>query len=135
MTDDRTITDRYHISADELEHRMQMQAKLHDEPIQKAVALLEMALDKVMTKLGVNVKLGDIPAQQDALGIIVTEETRDEMAGLQGFFVFVSKKGDIIPYCHIGQALLNSIGECSVEIHYFQDERLEEVGGIKLVGG
>jgi len=125
--------DRFHISADELEARMQAQAKYHEEPVKKAVAILEMALNKVMTKLGVNVE-EDIPAQQDALGIIITEETREEMAGLNGFFVFLSRVGDIIPYAWVGAAKLNHIGECSCEVHYFQDDRLDEVGGIKIVG-
>ena len=132
--DQRMIKDRFSISQDELEDRMQRQAKLHKEPIQRAVALLEAALDKVLTKLGVNVSDPDsIPAQQDALGIMITEETRPEMAGLQGFFIFISHKQDLVPYCWIGAARLNSIGECFVDIQYFQDQRLEETGGIKLI--
>lgn len=133
--DQRTIKDRFSISSDELEDRMQRQAKLHEEPIQRVVALLEAALDKVLVKLGVDVSDPDsIPAQQDALGIMITEETRPEMAGLQGFFVFVTHRHELIPYAWIGAARLNTIGECFVDIQYFQDQRLEETGGIKLVG-
>ena len=128
------LKDRFSISSDELEDRMQRQAKLHKEPIQRAVALLEAALDKVLIKLGVDVSDPDsIPDQQDALGIMITEETRPKMAGLQGFFVFVSHKQDLIPYAWVGAARLNSIGECFVDIQYFQDQRLEETGGIKLI--
>lgn len=141
---DKILKDKFHISADELEHRMQMQVKYHDEPIQQAVGILMSALDRVMKKLGVDVDQDPdvIHDQQDQLGIIVTEETRDEMAGLQGFFVFLKRRlwGNrpendftIIPYCWIGAARLNSNGECYVDIQYFQDERLEETGGIKLV--
>lgn len=129
---DKILKDRFHISADELESRMQRQIKYHDEPIQKAVAILEMALNTVLTKLGVNVEWGNIPFQQEQLGIIITEETRPEMAGLNGFFVSIRKKGDLIPYAWIGQAQLNSIGECSCEIHWFQDERMDEIGKVKL---
>ena len=53
------IKDRYSISADELESRMQKQKKLHDEPAQKAVAILEAACDMVLKSLGVNYNLGD----------------------------------------------------------------------------
>jgi hypothetical protein len=119
---------RFEISSDELEHRMQKKTKLHDEPCQKAAKLLETALDLVMTKLGVNIE-EDIPMQQEQLGIIVTEETREEMAGLQGFYVIVNLE----PYCWIGNARLNHIGECFVDIHYFKEERLEEVGGERLI--
>jgi hypothetical protein len=104
---------------------MQMQQKYHNEPIQKAVAILEQALNTVMTKLGVDITQ-DIPSQQRALGIIVTEETREEMAGLNGFFVSVVWKGEIVPFAWVGQAQLNSIGECSCEIHWFQ------IGEVKL---
>ena len=134
--DQRTLKDRFSISADELEHRMQLQKKQHEEPVQKAVALLEAALDRVLTKLGVDVSDPDsIGQQQMDLGIMITEETRPEMAGLQGFFVFVSHNDDLVPYAWVGAARLNSVGECFVDIQYFQDQRLEETGGIKLVGG
>jgi len=127
-----TIKDRFHISQDELESRMEKQAKFHDQPIQKAVAILEMAVDSVLKKLGVDVTRDDIAEQMDLMGIIMTEETREEMAGLNGFFVFVRKKNDIIPYAWIGAAQLNSIGECSCEIHWLQDNRMDEIGKVKL---
>ena len=131
--DQQILKDRFSISADELEDRMQRQAKLHKEPIQRAVAILEMAVDTVLRKLGVNIELGDIPAQMDQLGIIMTEETREDMAGLNGFFIFVSRNGDLIPHSWIGAAKLNSVGECNCEIHMFQDNRLLEIGGERLI--
>ena len=124
--------DRFSISADELESRMLQKQKEHDEPIQKAVLLLETALEQVLIKLGVKPDLGDIPAQQDALGIIITEETREEMAGINGFFVFISRYGDIIPFAWVGAARVSSAGECFVDIQYFQDDRLVETGGFKV---
>jgi len=131
----KMIKDRFHISRDELESRMEKQKLLHDDPIKKAVEILQFALDKVMKKLGVDVDQEPevIHAQQEQLGIIVTEETREDMAGLNGFFVSLVRKGDIIPYAWIGSAQLNSMGECSCEVHWFQDNRLDEVGGIKLI--
>ena len=125
------VKDRFKVSADELEHRMQKQALEHDAPIQKAVGIIEMALETVLKKLGVDVT-GNIPLQQEQLGIIITEETRVEMGGLQGFFVSVARNGDVIPVAWIGDAQLNSMGECSCQIHSFLDERLIEVGGVKI---
>lgn len=127
--------DRFQISADELNARMEKKALLHDEPCQKAVLLLEAALDKVLTKLGVNVSEGDIPFQQEQLGILIMEENREDMAGLQGFFVFVRKDEDLVPYAWIGSARLNHLGEGFVDIQFFQDNRLDETGGIKLIKG
>lgn len=127
--------DRFKISADELEALHQRKLKEKDEPIKKAVTLLEAALDSVLTKLGVDVTRDDIPQQQEQLGIMITEETREEMWGLNGFFIFVARKGELIPYGWIGAARLNSQGECFVDIQYFQDNRLEETGGIKIIGG
>ena len=128
-----TKTDRFAISQDELESRMVQKQKEQEEPVQKAVALLEAALEKVLTKLGVNVEAGDIPAQQDALGILITEETREELAGINGFFIYVTWRGDLVPYAWVGAARLNTEGECFVDIQYFQDNRLEETGGEKLI--
>lgn len=140
MIDDKVKKDRFRISADELESRMRQQQKEHNEPIQKAVALLEAALERVLEKLGVIIEDGNFQEQQDELGIIITEETRPEMAGISGFFVFktIRKKFnpeeiDIVPYAWVGAARLSKHGECFVDIQYFQDERLEETGGFKLL--
>jgi hypothetical protein len=125
-------TTRFEISADELEARMQRQQKMRVEPVQRAVAILEAALDIVMKKLGVNVE-DDIPLQQEALGIIIVEETRPEMAGLNGFFVNVVRNGDIIPYAWVGAARLNSMGECFCDIQWFQEERMDSIGGERII--
>ena len=125
--------DRFAISQDELEARMIQKQKEQDEPVQKAVALLEAALERVLESLGVNLEMGDYPAQQDQLGIIITEETRPELAGINGFFIFVNRKDDLIPYGWVGAARLNKEGECFVDIQYFEDDRLEETGGFKVV--
>lgn len=125
--------DRFSISADELEARMIQQQKEGIEPVQKAVLLLEAALERVLIKLGVNPALGDMPAQQDALGIIITEETRPELAGINGFYIYVAQHPDITPYAWVGAARLNHDGECFVDIQYFQDDRLEETGGFKVL--
>lgn len=132
MSDDRTIKDRFSISADELQHRMELQQKYHVEPLQKAVFLLDTALERVLGKLGVMIEAGHIPEQQEALGIIIQEETREEMAGLMGYFIHVRRRGEIIPYAWVGAARVNTQGECFVDIQYFQDNRLEETGGFKI---
>jgi hypothetical protein len=125
----------FEISADELQHRMELQQKYHDEPLTKAVAMLDEARDSVMRELGVDTNQPPeiLQAQQEDLGIILTEEHRPEMAGLNGWFVFLKKKDDIIPFCWIGAAQLNSNGECSCEIHYFNDNRLKVMGGFKVI--
>jgi len=142
MVDDKTKKTCFKISADELEFIQKRKEKEHDEPIKQAVLLLEAGLDKVLTSLGVDVKLGNIPEQQEALGILITEETREEMWGINGFFVFIQKikvRGnevdpDIIPYAWVGAARVDPNGECYVDIHWFMDERLDETGGFKIPG-
>ena len=135
MRDEKTgtKTDRFSISRDELEARMAKKEKVQDEPVKKAVELLEAALERVLEKLCVNLELGDFPAQQDQLGIMITEETRPELAGINGFFIYVQRKGDLIPYGWVGAARLNSEGACFVDIQYFEDDRLEETGGFKVI--
>ena len=141
-------TDRFHCSLDELEYRMHLKQKLQEEPIQKAVALLEVALEKVLTKLGVDCteKDASIPDQQRDLGIIIQDWDDPRAPQLNGYFIHltVPKKGreilddmteddvELIPYGWVGNARINSLGECFVDIQYFLDDRLEESGGFKL---
>lgn len=138
--EDKTTKDIFKISEDELIHRMQQKQKFRDEPCQKAVKLLDMALCQVLTRLGVNCELEDtIPQQQMDLGITITEETREEMAGVNGFFVFfqkwdkVKQEMDLVPYGWVGAARINSDGTCAVDIHYFNDEKLVEMKGGRIV--
>lgn len=126
------IKDRYSVSADELEARMIKQQKLHDEPIQKAVAVLEEGLEKVIASLGVDITKGDesIRMQQEFLGIEV-----NTLDGYPGVFVSVNRKGELVPYAWISDAILNSDGTYHYDIQWFQKDKLEEIGGIKIVGG
>jgi len=138
---DNIIKDRFNISADELEARMQKQQELHNEPCQKAVMILEAALDKVLEKLGVNTTQvypdgsSAVPDQMDALGIIMTENTDERTPQLNGFFVFVTRNCDLIPYAWVGAARINRNGECYCDIQWFIDNRLDETGGVKLIKG
>ena len=131
---DNTVKKWFEISEDELHHRMELQHKLHDTPLQRAVAVLEEALDTVMKGLGIDITKDHdhIKQQQSDLGITIWSEEREEMAGLQGFFVHVGYD-KFIPYAWVGAARLASDGKCYCDIHYFNDERLVEVGGVKVI--
>jgi len=130
----------YEISADELQHRMEQKQKLQDEPVTQAVAILETAVDKVLNTLGVNTTDEETIVQQMIdLDIVMIEHTDERAPQLNGFYVFTRKllrngTYDIIPYAWIGSARLNSVGECFVDIQWYQKEQLTEVGGVRLVG-
>jgi hypothetical protein len=138
---DNIIKDRFNISADELEARMQKQQELHNEPCQKAVMILEAALDKVLEKLGVNTTQvypdgsSTVADQMNALGIIMTENTDERSPQINGFFIFVTRNCDLIPYAWVGAARINHNGECFADIQWFVDNRLDETGGVKLIKG
>jgi len=127
MSDQKT---RYEISADELNNRMERQARFHEEPIQRAVAVLEAGLEKVIASLGVDMTKGDesIRLQQELLGI----ENRT-LEGYPGVFVLVNKSGEPAPYAWISDAILRSDGTYHYEIHWFQKDKLEVMGGIKIL--
>lgn len=136
MIEDKVKESWFEISEDELNARMEKQKKQRTDPVSRAVDILEAALDSVLKKLGVNVEdVASIPAQMDALGIMMSEHTDERAPQLNGFFVYLIKKDDIIPYAWIGSARLESGGRCFCDIQYFQDNRLVEAGGEKLVGG
>lgn len=122
----------FEISEDELHHRMELKKKLHDDPAAKAVEMLDAALEKVLISLGVRPEFGDIPAQQDALGILVTENTDERTPQLNGFFIYTTRDGELTPYAWVGSARVESTGDVLVDIQWFIKERMTSIGGLKL---
>lgn len=127
------IKNRFSVSADELDARMKKHQKEKVEPASKGVLVLEAAIDTVLKKMGVDVTRQDIPEQMDLLGIIMTEHTDERAPQLNGFFIYQRQKEDIIPYAWVGSARLEKDGRCFCSIHLFQDNRLIESGGIKII--
>ena len=123
----------FQISEDELNARMEAKKKLQDDPVTKAVEMLEAAIEKVLIPLGVKPELGNIDAQQEQLGIVITEHTDERAPQLNGFFIFSIRKGNLIPYSWVGAARVDSNGQVMVDIHYFQKNNMTTVGGLKLV--
>lgn len=127
--------DAFSISADELNHRMELKAKLKDEPCRQAVEILSAALDKVLSSLGVNTEEPNsdtIKRQQEFLGITITENDNELTPQLNGFFIYCDYD-NFTPYAWVGAAYLNSMGEGFCEIQWFQKNRMDTVGGLKLV--
>lgn len=127
-------TTRFEISQDELEARMERQRKMHDEPVSRAVALLHEALTQVLTKLGVDCTQDrdNIAMQQQDLGITIWEHTDDRSPQINGFFIHIGG-GDFIPYAWVGSARLDTGGNVWCDIQYFQEGKMESLGGIKVV--
>jgi hypothetical protein len=127
---------RYEISSDELNNRMEKHQALHEEPIQRAVAVLEAALDSVMKKLGVDVDQDpeNIQMQMDNLGIDVRSIDDPSMPKACGFYVFLIRGDDITPHSWIGDARLDQMGVCYANIQWFMEDRLTESGGVKILG-
>jgi hypothetical protein len=129
----------WEVSADELQHRIEQKQKLQDEPVTQAVAILESAVDKVLNTLGVDTTDEETVAQQMIdLDIIMIEHTDERAPQLNGFYIFTRKllrssEYDIVPYAWVGAARLNSMGECFVDVQWYQKEQLTEVGGVRLV--
>ena len=127
-------TTRFDISEDELQARMERQKKIHTEPVQKAVEILEAALDVVMKSLGVDVTqdADTIKMNQEAMGITIWEHTDERSPQCNGFYVHIGYDR-FIPYAWVGAARLDSSGRCYADIQWFQSEKLSEIGGSKLI--
>ena len=129
----------FEVSEDELQHRIEQKQKLQDEPVTQAVAILEAAVDKVLNTLGVDTTDEETVAQQMIdLDIIMIEHTDERAVQLNGFYIFTKKllrsgEWDIQPYSWIGAARLNSLGECFVDVQWYQKEQLTEFGGVRLI--
>jgi hypothetical protein len=125
----------YEISADELEYRMLKQQEMHNEPCQKAVQILESALESVLKSLGVNVEADEetIALQLDNMGIYVNSVDDERMPKAMGIYVSVTVGKDIIPYAWVGDARLNSDGRCFCDVMWFTKNKMDETGGVRLI--
>lgn len=122
------LKDRYSISADELNHRMELQQQYHDAPLQKAVMVLEGAIEKVLVNLGVDVTKDPetIKMQQQLLGIEISE-----LQDFPGIFVTLLFP-EPTPYAWISDVKLNNMGSYSYDIQWFQKEKMTTVEGGKI---
>jgi len=130
MSSDKPTKDRFSISQDELESRMQMQDKRHDEPIRNTVGLIDKAIRHVIKSLGVDTNLSDemVQQQQIALNIIITEHPPEEMGSLSGFYINAGE----IPIAIVCDPYLANDGLVYLDIMWIKGERLERFGGVKL---
>lgn len=131
--DQRNLPGRFKISQDELQHRMFLQSKYHDQPCKNVVLLIEEALDNIMKKLGVDITQDPetIHQQQADLGITIWTEEREEMAGLQGYFIHTGGE-QYIPHAWIGAPYLANDGLVYVDVHDFKHNVLIKFGGIRV---
>ena len=131
--DQKNLPNRFNISQDELQHRMFLQSKYHDQPCAKAVDLMIEAMDNIMKKLGVDVaqEAEVIQQQQADLGITIWSEERDEMAGLQGYYIHTGGV-EYIPHAWVGAPYLANDGLVYLDVHDFKHNVLIKFGGIKV---
>lgn len=130
MTDE-PIKDRFHISADEMEHRMQLQEKYHNVPLRSVTDLISDAISKVLKTLGVDITQSNemIIQQQLAMGIIISEHPPEEMGELSGFYINIGEK----PIAIICDPYLASDGLSYLDIMWVQVNLMERVGGVKII--
>ena len=117
------------ISADELHHRHELQNEYHEKPIRSVVELIESALRKVLKTLGIDVTQDTLANQQEALGIIITEQPPEEMGKLSGFYVIAGA----VPIAIIGDAYMAQDGLAWIDIHWIQKMYVEKFGGIRIL--
>ncbi|MCK9565222.1 MAG: hypothetical protein M0Q43_04135 [Methanothrix sp.] len=125
----------WQISLDEIAHREALKEELHDGPVKKAVFILEAAVDRVLKELGVDTSKdqADQFMQQWDLGVTVWEHDDERAPQLNGFF-FHTGYDAYTPYAWVGDARMNHLGECLVDIQYFQKGILVQSGGVKILG-
>ncbi len=131
MNNNKPLKDRYSISADELEHRMDLQEKYHDKPIHNVIELIDEAIGKVLNSLGVDITKSNemIKQQQIFLGIHISEHPPEEMGKLSGFYIIAGDK----PIAIVGDAWLGSDGLAYLDIYWIQKEQMERFGGVRII--
>ncbi len=123
--------DRFNISADELEHRMQKQILEHDAPLKSVTDVISDAISRVLSTLGVDVSQSDelIKQQQETLGIVISEHHLEEMGELSGFYIQVGN----VPHAIVGDPFLASDGFSYLKIFWVQKNKMETFGGIRIL--
>jgi hypothetical protein len=124
------IKDRYSISADELNDRMERQNKYHNNPIRSTTELIDKAISHVLESLGVDITVSDkmVQQQQIAMNIVITEHGPEEMGELSGFYI----NSGVFPIAIVQDPYLASDGLAYLNILWINGERLEKFGGIKI---
>lgn len=122
--------DKYHASLDELTHNEEMKVA-HDAPIKNVTELIEGALLRVLSALGVDTTQSDavMKQQQMDLGIVIAERGMEEMGTLAGFYVI----DDDIPVAIVRDAFMGSDGLAYVEIYWIQGDKAERFGGVRVI--
>ncbi len=123
--------DRFKISADEMEFRLQMLEKYRNKPMKNVTELIAEAIRRVLATLGIDVTQSDemVIQQQVALGVFISERPPEEMGELSGFYVIA--RGT--PIAIIGDPYLASDGLAYLDIKWIQKEHMEVFGGVRVI--
>ena len=132
-------------SLDELEHRMDLQKKLRVDPTAEMNREFYRCVDRVLKRLGVDPdsEKYSINEQCEELGIIMQGSDDDRAPQIRGIFIFALKKRlsvemrqdpDILPYAWVSAPKpVGRDGKSKCDIQYFQDNKMEESKGVKIV--
>lgn len=128
---DKPLKDRFHVSADELEHRMELQDRYHNKPLMAVVDLISDAIGKVAHTLGVDISQSDemIKQQQEALGITITDCPPEQMGELSGFYISAGET----PIAIVCDPYLASDGLSYLKILWIQTNIEERFGGVRII--
>jgi hypothetical protein len=131
------LKDRFSVSADELEARMNAQEKYHDLPLRSVTDFIADAIRKVLGTLGVDVTKDDesVKLQQELLGITIAERPPEEMGELSGFYIIAGET----PIAIVGDAFMAKNGLAYLKIFWLQrwanrqTDYEETFGGVRII--
>lgn len=131
----------WEISTDELENRMLQVGEQRTKPVAAAVKELYRSVDKVLKRLGADPDSTEMSLrdQCEMLGIKLQYNDDPRTPQLHGIFVFyykhslVALEPDILPYAWVSAPKMKKSGKAFCEIQYFQDNKMEESGEVKIV--
>ena len=123
------------ISKDEHEHIQAEHQRIKIDPAVKAVLLIDTAIEKVLSELGVDLNR-DIPEQKELFGIHILESKDfipDNVAPhLSGFYIMKEKNDTIVPVALVGDAFVNQNSQISVQITWFEKMKIEYITGERI---
>ena len=126
-------TNRFQVSVDELEARMQRRHEKHVAPAEKAAEVMGDAVYRVLARLGVHTNQDPeiVKAEQEALGITIWDRFDEEQPQLNGFYIH-KDYDEYTPFAWVGDAFLDTEGKCWCTIWWFGPNIEERFGGFKV---
>jgi len=123
------------LSLDQLMSMEEQQQQEVTDPLKKIAGLMEVGLQHILFKLGVDCSLGEdeVQAQMLERGVFIQERDIPTAPKGNGFYVFQGTSAlTLQPVAFISSPYIDNLGKANISIELYRDNIQFEMGGIKI---